>query len=168
MSLNILFESPTTANHSAPVMAPGTLVQYNHATYGTQVYRYVQHKDAVTVTAGMVAVLASATGLNKVTNDVAGGSAIGTAGDAAVPQMVVGVYVNVPTADYYCYVLAKGVGSVKTDDGVSAGNRLVAHTADGTSDTMADGEEEQTFGVALADDNDTTHLVLAAINCVGT
>lgn len=167
MSLNIIFESPTTANHSAPVMKPGTLVQYNHPTYGTQVYRYVQHKDAVTVTAGMVALLAAATGLTAVTNDVAGGSAIGTASDAAASQLVVGIYVNVPTEDYYCYVLAKGVTSVKTDDGVAQCHRLVAHNADGTADTMADGEEEQVFGVALADDNDTTHLVLASVNCIG-
>lgn len=150
-------------------LVPGDLYTYQHATHGPQVLRFVRFRDAVTYVKGNLCVLAVATGLTEVTNDVAGGSAIGTAGDAAVSQLAVGVMQNtagsVPAQNEYGFVVKEGQVYVKSDDGISQMHRLVADAVDGGVDTMADGEEEQVIGVALADDNDTTDLVLAQIFC---
>jgi hypothetical protein len=158
--------------HSATLdygLVAGDLYSYQHPTYGPMVLRCVRLRDAVTYQNGHLVVLAVATGITEATNDVAGGSAIGTASDAAVSQMAVGVVINsstdVPVQNDYALVMKEGTHPVKSDDGISQMHRLVADGVDGGVDTMADGEEEQVIGVALADDNDTTDRVLAQIFC---
>jgi hypothetical protein len=149
----------------------GGLYNYFHATYGDMVLRYVRFRDAVAYENGHVCVLAVATGLTEVTNDISGGSAIGTAGDAAVSQQAVGIIINTagvanqPAQNEYGFVMKSGVHPIKSDDGISQDHRLVPDAVDGGADTMADGEEEQVFAVALADDNDTTDRVLASVFC---
>lgn len=170
MSYPNVIHDPLTATHVTPAVTPGSVHLYYHATYGYQLLRYIQFLDAVEYTAskGHLLVLAVATGLTKGTNDRAGGSAIGTAGDAAVSQLALGVYQGsvIMPQNYWGYVVKEGVCLVKSDDGISQMHRLVADSVDGGVDTMADGEEEQVCGVALADDNDTTDLVLAAMRCI--
>ena len=48
------------------------------------------------------------------------------------------------------------MSDVFTDGSVAKGDCLVAHDTDGEADTMADGEEEQVFAVALEADHGTT------------
>lgn len=112
-------------------------------------YRYVQFLDAVAYIAGHVLTWANATG-TAVTNDRAGGSAVGS-------TQAVGVATRVHTENHYGFMQVSGVNAdVQTDTGVSAGESLVAHTVDGQSDTMAAGEEHLVFATALADDATNT------------
>lgn len=162
---SIPIENPADCNDVNPRWTLGEIFRYNDSTYGPQLLRYVKFLDAVTYVAGHVCVAASATAWS-VTNDVAGGSALGTASDAAVGQRAVGIALRAMTQNYHGFVVVQGRCAVFTDDGVSQMHHLVPHNADGTADTMADGEEEQVFGYALADDNDTTHLCNAFVNCM--
>lgn len=169
MATDNLMVDPLTYNSTTNDygIALGSTVKYNHATYGEMTLRFVKFLDAVTYQNGHVVNIADATGLWYVSNDVAGGTTIGTAGDAAVSQIFAGIVINsasyVPTTGSYGYVMIEGIHPVKSDDGISQGHRLVSDAVDGGADTMADGEEEQVWGVALADDNDTTDRVLARV-----
>jgi len=72
---------------------------------------------------------------------------------AAATTYVVGIAKAAIASGSWGQVYVGGyVPVVKTDNGVAAGDFLVAHTVDGECDTMADGEEEQVFGMALETD----------------
>lgn len=67
-----------------------------------------------------------------------------------------GVAVGAIPESYYGWIQIGGVASIIADDGAAFGEALVPH-GDGTLDTMADGEEEQTVAVALEDSAATTY-----------
>jgi len=123
-------------------------------------YRFVKIADAVPVTVGMV--LAPSTGGKwHATPDRNGGTQLGD----NVAMLPLGIAVVAVSADditagnLYCWILRKGYTSVKGDDSVAVGDFVVLDTAaDGVADTMADGEEEQVFGLAYTADDNTTHL----------
>ncbi len=169
LGVNPLTWHSATNDYQIPL---GSEIDYQHPTYGWMRLVFVKFLDAVPYANGHLCVLADATGLFYVTNDISGGTAIGTAGDAAASQIAMGVCIhttsvtaNIPAQNDFGYIMKRGTHPVKSDDGISQCHRLVADAVDGGVDTMADGEEEQVIGVALADDNDTTDRVLARIWC---
>lgn len=123
-------------------------------------YRFVKITDAVAVTVGMV--LAPSTGGKWwATPDRNGGTQLG--GNVAMLPLGVAVVAvssdDITAGNVYCWVLRKGYTSVKGDDSVAVADFVVLDTAaDGVADTMADGEEEQVFGLAYTADDNTTHL----------
>lgn len=121
-------------------------------------YRYVKALDAVTYKAGQLAEWADAT-LNYVTNDRAGGSAIGTQTAPA------GLVMGIPTSSKpYGWIQVAGIGLCEGDGSVAAGEAVVSHSVDGQADTMAAGEEHQVFGVALdADSTSNDPLATSAL-----
>lgn len=134
---------PFSVNDLTPRTTPGMLFDGTDAYGFPAKFRYVQFKDAVTYIKGHVCNPESATG-TTVTNDRDGGISAAT--------ITWGIACRAMTEDYYGYIQVTGKAVVQTDGGVAAGEYLVAHTVDGECDTMADGEEEQVFGIALADD----------------
>ena len=128
------------------------------------VYRYVQFKDAVTYAAGQVCTYAVATGLTAVTNDISGGSSIGS--------IVAGIALRAMTQNYYGFVLVKGFyGTVKTSgaDDIAAGENLFVHAStDGTCDgASASTFSSGNFGIAMAADVDADNTVAALVCCFG-
>lgn len=127
-------------------------------------YRYVLAEDA-DLAAGDVVEFSDTTGY-EVTNDRSGGSSVG--------RVVAGVAVGTITDGQYGWIQVSGVGTVKTDGGVSAGDALVPHASvDGQADTAASGStvtntEAQVFGYALATDTGTTSAgtTTAMIRCL--
>lgn len=109
-------------------------------------YRYVQNiaADGIDLDYGKVCYLADTSDW-IVTADYTGGS--------SVSAKVVGVGISAITAGSYGWIQVSGIHEeVWTDGGVSAGEALIGHTADGEADTMAAGEEHLVFGWALATD----------------
>lgn len=66
-----------------------------------------------------------------------------------------GVCISAITEAAFGWIQISGMYDVLTDGGVTAADPLVIHSVDGEADTMADGEEEQVFGVALETDHET-------------
>lgn len=126
----------------------GTLYYYQGAYY-----RYAKFVDAVTYGVGQSLGWASANG-TAVSNDRAGGSALGTA-----PRPVAGICLSVMTQNYYGFMQVAGIGKVAlygvdvddSDNEIAAGDFLVMDDAtDGHSQVMADTEEHLVFAVAIA------------------
>lgn len=114
---------------------------------GGKTYKYVQVID-LAVADGDVVEYASATLSYIVSKDRAGGTSIG--------RVVVGVAVGTITANYYGWILTRGIHSnMKTDGGVTAAQGLIPHaTADGQADSVVAGTNDaQVFAHALADDD---------------
>ena len=110
-------------------------------------YKWVKIADAVDLLTGYVLTPASTDG-TEVTPDITSGSSKATRG-VGVALGAVDV-----SATPYCFMQIAGVATVFTDGDVVAGDAVVADSAaDGRADTMADGEEEQVFGFALAADS---------------
>ena len=86
----------------------------------------------------------------EVTNDVSEGMGVGG---------FCGVAISAITESAFGWIQTGGQATVLTDGGVSAGEALVPHSENGEADTMADGEEEQVFAVALQDDHETVEEV---------
>lgn len=153
-----------THNSATAKLKPGELVWAmwgsNKDRYG--IFRYFLAEDA-NIVDGNVLLFGAADG-SKGTIDFAGGAGIGT--------KVLGVAVGSVTDGQYGFALVYGYhDAIKTngDDDIAAGDYLVADTAipnDGTCDTMADGEEEQVFGYALAADVDASNTVAGHVNCL--
>ena len=104
--------------------------------------------------------LAGAATWGIVSCDYSGGSALGT--------KVLGIALGDVTTDYHGWFQISGFCDyVRSDGSVAAGEYMVADTAGGTdeeADTMADGEEEQVFGMSLVADG--AHASTAVIlNC---
>ena len=136
---------PADANHATARCKLGATYWHEGKSY-----KYVQFVDAVTYVVGHVCVWANATG-TAVTNDYAGGSAVSDLFPA-------GICMDVMTQNYYGFIQTSGDAEVVCDGSVAAGEYVVADGAgntDGTADTMADGEEEQVFGIALEADSGT-------------
>jgi hypothetical protein len=110
-------------------------------------YKWVKIADAVDLATGYVLTPASTDG-TEYTADITSGSSKATRG-VGIALGAVDV-----SATPYCFMQIAGVATVYTDGGVSAGEAVIAQPdVDGQADTMADGEEEQVFGFALADDS---------------
>ena len=77
---------------------------------------------------------------------------------------VVGVAQHTIASGSYGFVLRSGVGSVLTDNSITAGCTFTT-AADGEVTIFADGEEEKVLGQAFATDAGDQTLVLAAIDC---
>ncbi len=137
------------------------LGQLSYAPNGN-VYRYVKFLDAVAYLAGHVVQWASAT-LNYVSNDVSGGTTIGS-GQTTPAGIVLGIPA---AATPYGWMQVAGIALVYGDGSVAAGEAVIADSTDGRADTMAAGEEHQVFGVALdADDTANDPLTtLALFHC---
>ena len=110
-------------------------------------YKWVKIADAVDLLTGYVLTPASIDG-TEYTADITSGSSKATRG--------VGIALGAVDVSEtpYCFMQIAGVATVFTDGSVAAGEAVVADSgADGRADTMGDGEEEQVFGFALADDS---------------
>lgn len=135
--------------------------------YGDKRYRYIHFKTGTAVVGKLV--------FRHTDDATTAGTCTMTAGDCVAETLgtvadPVGVLVKALTTAYYGYVLVDGHGSVYTDDGVVVGDFLVADGAgspDGIADTAVAGEEHAVFARALANDDDTTHLVTARVYCRG-
>ena len=77
---------------------------------------------------------------------------------------VVGVAQHTIASGSYGFVLRSGVGSVITNNSITAGCTFTT-AADGEVAIFADGEEEKVLGQAFATDAGDRTLVLAAIDC---
>mgnify|MGYP003143229905 FL=1 len=109
-------------------------------------YKWVKIADSVDVLTGYVFTPASIDG-TEVTPDVSGGSS------KALRAVGVALGAVDVSETPYAFMQIAGVATVFTDGGVEAGEAVVADSTDGRADTMADGEEEQVFGFALAADS---------------
>lgn len=155
-----LTADPTGVNDSAAKAEVGAMYQYKHPTYGWWVLRYCQFKDAVTYAAGQVLTIASADG-SAVTNDVAGGSSLGS-----IPG---GVALTAVTQNYYGYALVDGYyPTIKTngDDDITAANVLLIGAADGVCDSAASTWTAGSFGISTAADVDANNTVAGIVRCL--
>ncbi|MAH45213.1 hypothetical protein CMI37_05255 [Candidatus Pacearchaeota archaeon] len=113
-----------------------------------KVYRYVLCANAVTnnALAAGECLCADSGGLYYVNNDMAGGTGYGT-----IPM---GVAISAITENSYGWIQVGGIAEVTITDGSVAANDFIVNNTgeDGGCDTMADGEEEQVFGVVVAAD----------------
>lgn len=132
-------------NDSSPKFKLGTICSGVDSTLGLPAkFMYVQHKLAVAVVSGHAACWVSLPGANcSVTNDVSGSLGIGA-----------GAYINVPTENYYCWILIAGYHPTLLGDGLVAAGEGFTNDGtggtDGTWDTVAAGEP--CFGVCLLAD----------------
>ena len=123
-------------------------------------YRYVQFADAVAVAVGHVMTYDAAQANHYVvTNDRS---------DDEVSTICAGIAIAAvatnTTSPQYGFVQVSGYCDTVLGDGdVAAGEFVVPHTADGQADTMADGEEEQVFGMCLTDDGPNFDAILRGI-----
>lgn len=124
------------------------------------IFRYVQNIEADSIAIADGTCVYGTTTPGVVSPDFTGGNGITT--------NVVGVGIGAIAAGSYGWIQVSGYhDAVKTDAGVAAGDFLVGHSVDGEADTMADGEEEQVFGQALAADTTTEpHSCPAWIKCL--
>lgn len=141
------------SNSATAIDTPGA---YRQAVDG-KIYRYVQAVD-LAVANGYVVTIADAADDSIVSIDISGGSSIAV--------KAAGVGIGAITADYYGWVLVKGVhSSVLSDGSVAAGEYVVPHAStNGSIDTAAAGSTvaitaHQALGVALADDTTTRAVV---------
>jgi hypothetical protein len=156
MAFPICHTDPASTNDATVTHTVGGL--YTNGEAG-KVFRYVQFKDAVTYAAGQVCTLANAAG-TAVTNDISGGSSIGS--------VVGGICQGVMTADYYGFVQVAGYyATVKTSgaDDIAIGEAVFVH---GSTDGTCDGASASTFstgnfGVAVAADSDANNTVAVQI-----
>jgi len=135
--------TPSTVNDAAATFVVGQI--YDDAGF---LYRYVQFVDAVAYAAGHVLAWANTT-RTAVTNDRAGGSAVGI--------RTAGICLATMTQNYYGFILVNGYYATVLGDGsVAAGESVVLDTGvDGGADTMAAGEEDEVFGMCLENDTGT-------------
>ena len=141
------------ANDATATDTPGA---YRQAADG-KIYRYVQAVD-IAVANGYVVTVADAADDSIVSADATGGTAIG--------EIPAGVGIGTITADYYGWVLVKGVHtSVLSDGSVAAGDGVIPHAStNGGIDTVAAGStvavtSHNVLGFALADDTTTRAVV---------
>lgn len=117
---------PTTTSTSQ--MAPdGAFMWYTHPTYGQQLYRQVQNKDASAATVVGCAYSFSANDVNSV--DLAG------AADEKIK--VAGIAQTIIATDSWGWLLCRGMGQVKSQADYSAGEFLGVVGADGKLDNVA-------------------------------
>jgi hypothetical protein len=140
-----------TDTHATPKYTLGTISWANDGT----AYRYVKAADIDLAVGYVVCYEAAQANGYVVTADkssdesslLAAGVALGTVDISEKP---------------YCWVQVSGYcATVLGDASVAAGDFVVPdHTGavDGVADTMADGEEEQVFGLALTDDDGSSHF----------
>ena len=132
-----------------------------------EIFRYVQNGGADTTVVAKLATWKTA-GTRGVATMTDGSS---TDGGLGTVYGVCGVWQKaITTLRWGVLCVVSDYTDVYTDDGVADGDYLVGdggatHTF--IADTAAAGEEHAVFGIARAADNDTTHLVKAAINCLG-
>lgn len=137
-----------STNDLGPRHTPGIIVDGIDTIGQPAKFQYVKHVNAVAVVAGHCAILAAApaSGSFIVTNDVAGGTTTPLAGPIGF-----GVYLNVVTENYWCWILKKGYHATALGDGsVAAGEQITAKATDGTFDTAA--STIRVVGVCLVDD----------------
>ena len=153
LSTQVELTQALTFSGSTALHAMGTIYfDYENA----KAYRYSKVAAAVTndVIAITESVCADSGGVFYVNNDFAEGTGLGV----ATPM---GVAISQISEGYYGWMQVGGVATVITDGSVAAGEALVLDSSnDGDVDTMADGEEEQVFGFATADDADTVGTML--------
>ena len=123
-------------------------------------YRYVQFKDAVTYAAGQCVTWAVATSLTTVTNDISGGSSIGS-----IPA---GVVLGVPTQNQYGWIQTRGLYTTVATSGaddIAVGENVFVHgSTDGTVDGSAASAVTTTaLGACVAADVDAANTVAVYI-----
>lgn len=142
-------------SHPLTYFGTSTLHYLGSLLYDTataKVYRYSLAAAAMTNDALAIGECTCAdTGGNfYVNNDMAGGTGLGT--------FPMGIAISAIPENYYGWIQVGGLAYLSITDGsVAANDFLVNDTGvDGGCDTMADGEEEQVFGMAIAADVGTT------------
>jgi hypothetical protein len=140
---------PLTTIDSVPMEKLGAVVTLPNSDGYMNTYMYVKFVDAVTYAAGHVLTWANAAG-TSVTNDRSGGASL-SLGPA-------GVAIAIMTANSYGWMQVGGVATCLGDGSVAAGESVVPDTTDGKADTMAAGEEDLVFGIALEADDASTAL----------
>jgi hypothetical protein len=128
----------------------------NSTHYGDRTWVFVYNDEASTAwTEGDL--------ISIDTGDYAPYHGIVSAAAATVAGALLGVAGGGVTAGYYGWVIKSGVCECKGDGSVGQGEAIVSHTS-GQVDTMADGEEEGVFGVALEDDGSAGDKFTCKIN----
>ena len=130
-----------SVNEAAATHDLGTLAWNYNSTYKSwQLLKYVQMVGAVTGAEGGVCCVGDSYG--TVTPDINS--------DQISATTFGGALLGVVTVDYYCWVCVGGT-ALCTGDNVNAAGEYVVNAAavDLQMDTMADGEEEQVFGIVL-------------------
>lgn len=153
---NKLPVDPFTANDVSPKYTVGQVFEGTDSSGRYAAYKYVQFLDAVAYIRGHVCAWGNATG-TAVTNDRSGGSNVGI--------RTAGICLRVMTQNYYGFVQVAGIGLCLGDGSVAAGESVVLDTGvDGGADTMAAGEEDEVFGMALeADDTANDPLTTSTL-----
>lgn len=150
MSLQEIFSTKLTANDSTAQEQLGAIrYEYSSTDSCMKKYMYIKYEAGtadVAAAKGDVLLWSGTTGYT-VTKDESDEE----------DNMFAGVAIGTITDAYYAWIQVGGFcNKVFTDAGVSAHDALVPHTTDGEADTMAAGEEDHVFGVALADDTTTS------------
>ena len=145
--------SPLTYFGTSTLHYLGSLL---YDTESAKVYRYSRAAAAMTndVLAIGECTCADTGGWFYVNNDMAGGTGLGT--------FPMGVAISAIPENNYGWIQVGGLGYVSITDGSVAANDFIVNDtgADGGCDTMADGEEEQVFAMAIAADSGTTAYIL--------
>jgi len=142
----ILREDPKAVIDAIPRYEIGGTYRWKHRTLGWGFYRYQLFTSTAAVDTGDVCEFMDASG-------IAVGPDRDETGFIALCPAGVAIGTVVTTANYG-FTQVGGVITVaaRTDGAVAAGDYLVTHTADDEADTMADGEEEQVFGISCTTD----------------
>lgn len=132
----------SSVNDASPLHPLGTLAwDYDSTWKSWRLLRYVQCQGAVAAAAGSVSTLSTSFGVVTVDRD----------SDQVAADQFGGVFLGTVTADYYGWVCIYGVADCTTDAVVNAGESVIPHTVDKQCDTMAAGEEDHVFAVAMED-----------------
>ena len=121
-------------------------------------FAYIKQVGATTSAVGEIAAGASSGTYGEVSRTAAS-SLVNAVSTVALPR---GVFQSILATNKYGFIQTIGDGRVTlavTDGNVAAGDPLVIDggaTCVGAVDTMADGEEESVFGVAMTADSGTT------------
>ena len=153
---NQVFTDPVDATYTTEAYKLGTLrpelpseVNANDSThYGPRVWRFVHNDESSTAFAkGDLILMADGSG----SAGYAWGEGIVCSAAAVVKHRIMGVAQHAIAAGSYGWVVCYGICEAQGDGSVAQGDPIVSHTS-GQVDTMADGEEEGVFGVALEAD----------------
>ena len=134
---------PSVISDASPTFTLGEVLSYQG-----NLFRYIQVVDLATVNGSLLTYSTATSGFVG-TTDRSGGTAL-------AELKPIGVAMGVIAVNQYGFVMVCGTHTAVLSDGaVVAGESVMPHaTTDGTMDTMAAGDEDHVFGVALA--NDTT------------
>ena len=152
------YSTPALTDDAVRTHKLGTLLEYNHPTYGPQVLMYVKFTDAITYAAGHLCGWSATEGDEDyvVTND--------TSEDNGVAA---GIATRVHTTGYYGWIVVQGVCEVQmnNDNDAADGDVLIFGT-DGPGNTGSDSGLLAAFGVVVEAVVAATDIAVCRINCL--